>query len=581
MNTLKAQIDSLKDQPYQAIQKINGVFQFPQYDFYFIRIQGSPGANPASIAAINCSIAASEIPQSFFQSSCNRLALADFLIRRFNLAIAQFAKQNRGREGSGSFYTIELSQKMLERDSVLFSEKDIELRFIFSLPGKKSGRGQFDAEQAWIMFEQELQNIVEYSLFYKNYDKAARQLLEKYSEIQNTRQQIKNFLAEKGCCVFINNGACLPRQSGVDDKPSSKDKTTRFQSPLSLQVNIPLADNKSIQGMVIREGVTCITGGGYHGKSTLLQAIQAGVYAHIPGDGREYIVTRDDAFFVSAEAGRSIKNVDISPFIGLLPNGISTQSFTTDNASGSTSQAANIVEAVQSGSGLLLFDEDSSACNFLIRDDLIKKVLGATADPIKPLYSSLRSFWQQKGISMIFVVGGLGAFLQKADLCLLMENYQCKDITVKVRKKLGKIIEDEDTALSFFADRKLSADNFDPVYINQRLQKKIVERIKPLRNAPRQLEYGMDLINLEALPQIAESAQVLSVGYCLLKIRAAMQTHESPEEISYCLDWLYQKLEKQGLSFLQPDYPGMLSMPRKYEVTAAINRIRSLKIVEK
>ncbi len=580
MNTLKTLLNSLKGQSYQAIQKITGFFHFPQYDFHFIRIQGSPGANPASIAVINWSIADSEIPQSFFQSSWNRLALADFLIRRFNLAITQFAKQNRGREGSGSFHTIELSQKILERDSVLFSEQEIEVRFILSLPGKNSGRGQFDAEQAWIMFEQELQNIVEYSLFYKNYDKAAKQLLENYIEIQNTRQQIKSYLIKKGYCVFINNGARLPRQSGVDDLPADKDKITSFQSPSSLLLDIPLSNNKSIQGMAIKQGITCITGGGYHGKSTLLQAVLAGVYAHIPGDGREYIVTRDDAFFVCAEAGRSIKNVDISPFIGLLPNGISTRQFSTDNASGSTSQAASIVEAAQSGSALLLFDEDCSASNFLIRDELIKRVLGATADPIKPLYSTLRSIWQQQAISMIFVVGGLGAFLQKADLCLVMENYQCKDITAKVRKKLGKIIEDEKTALNFSTERKLSLDNFDPAYTNQRLQKKIAHRIKPLRNAPRQLEYGMDLINLDTLPQIAESAQVLSMGYCLLKIREAMQAHGNPQEINYWLDWLYCKLEKQGLSFLQPDYPGMLSLPRKYEVAAAINRIRSLKIVK-
>ncbi len=581
MKSLKTRLDSLAGQPYQAIQKLKGLFHFPQYDFHFIRIQGSPGANPASIAAINCSIAASEIPQSFFHSPYSRLAVADFLIRRFNQTISQFAAQNRGRDGSGSFHTIELSQKMLERDSVLFSKQGIELRFIFSLPCKNTRSGQFDAEQTWIMFDQELQRIVEYSLFYKNYDKATKRLLQKYVEIQNTRQQIKDYLAENGYCAFINNGACLPRRSGVDDKPVASNKITRFQSPPSLQIDIPLADNKQIQGMAIKYGISCITGGGYHGKSTLLQAILMGVYAHIPGDGREYVVTREDAFFVRAEQGRSIKNVDISSFIGLLPNGISTRQFSTDNASGSTSQAASIVEAVQSGSDLLLFDEDSSASNFLIRDELIKTVLGSAADPIKPLYSSVRSIWQQHAVSMIFVVGGLGAFLQKADLCLHMENYQCQDITAKVREKLGEIDEDEYFPLNFSSQRKLSPDNFDPSYTNKRLQKKIAQRIKPLRNAPRQLEYGMDLIKLEALPHIAESPQVLSVGYCLLQIRGAMREQGSEQqEINYWLNWLYKKLEKQGLAFLEPDYPGLQSLPRKYEVAAAINRIRSLKIAE-
>jgi len=570
----------LVDQPYHVIRQLQGIFHFPHYDFNFIRIQGSPGANPASIAAIKLSLLASDIPRQFFVSAQSRLAVADFLIRRFNAAITEFARQNRGREGSGSFHTIALGQKMLARDSVLLGHETIEIRFVFSLPAKGSRGGQFDTEQAWVMFAEELPRIVNYSLFYKNYDEAAKQRLTQGVAIQNTRQQINDYLIANGYCVFINNGARLPRQSGVDDQPVRADKSCCFHSPLALQVDIPLADNQTIQGMAIRQGITCITGGGYHGKSTLLQAILAGVYPHIPGDGREYVVTREDAFFVCAEEGRSIKNVDISPFIGLLPNGIATQSFSTDNASGSTSQAASIIEAMQAGSRLLLFDEDSSASNFLIRDELIKKVLAANADPIKPLYSTLRSIWKQHAVSMILVVGGVGAFLQKADTCLLMENYRCHDLTPKVRDKLGKIIED-DELINFSQRRELSPDNFDPSYSNRRLQKTQPQRIKALRNAPKQLEYGMEQINLEALPQIVEAPQLLSIGYCLLTIRDVMQAHKNePQQVQYWLDWLYQHIEDQGLDFLQPDYPGMISLPRVYEVVAAINRIRSLKILD-
>lgn len=578
---LKSLITSLADAPYQKIQALRGVFQFPQYHFQFLRIQGSPGANPASIANITIPIEASKLPKQCFMSASSRLALADFLIRRFNQGITKLAQQNRGKDGSGSFHTIELSQKMIERDSVLFSHNTIELRFIFSLPAKGSGGGVFDADQAWLMFEQELSPLIDFTFFYNHYDEATQHLLQKFLTIQQVRQEILFYMEQNDLCVFINNGAHLPRVSGINDKPNLDPEIKIFQSPKTLQVEIPLADNTAIQGLGIKEGITCITGGGYHGKSTLLQAILAGVYAHIPGDGREYIITREDAVFTRAEEGRSIRQVNISPFIGQLPNGNHTEHFSTDNASGSISQAASIIEAIESESHFLLFDEDTCATNFLYRDKLIKQILDTKNEPIKPLYSAVRPLWKENKISMIFVVGGLGSFLQKADTCLLMDNYQCKDITNKVREKLGQIIEDEDKHLTFSANRYLSTNNFNPSYTNQRLKKEIPKRIKDLRNAPKQLEYGMDLINLEAIPHIVEAPQMRSIGYCLLKIRTEMDKQENQlESINYWLQWLKKELKKEGVSCLQPDYPGTLSLPRTYEIAAAINRIRSLRIIE-
>lgn len=582
MQKLKTQIESIADQPYRNIRKLTDSYQFPGFCFKFLKVQGSPGANPASIAAIRVSISAGEIPKEFFATHCYRIALADFLIRRFNQGIKQFAQQNHGVEGSGSFYTIKLGQKMLQRDSVLFVDNDIELRFIFSLPAKGFGGGQFDADQAWCMFEKELTAIVDFALYYKNYDPESIHLLNRYLDIQHKREQIKNYLQENRLCVFINNGAILPRQSGIDDHPAVGKNIIPFQSPISCQVEIPISETEVVQGMAIKEGITCITGGGYHGKSTLLQAILAGVYAHIPGDGREYIVTREDAVFIRAEEGRSIRNVDISAFIGMLPNGINTEQFSTDNASGSTSQAAMIVEAIEAGSNLLLFDEDSCATNLMLRDELISKVLDSTQEPIKPLYNSLRSLWCQHHISIILIVGGLGSFLQKSDTCLLMDNYQCLDITAKVRDVLGEIKYEAQQAGKFSGQRFLAVDNFSPAYNNQRLNKRISKRIKSLRNAPRQLEYGMDLINLEALPQLIETPQILAIGYCLLRLRNEMEIQNSnTNTIKYWLDWLYQQLEKHGMTFLQPDYPGLLSLPRRNEVAAAINRTRSLKVLAK
>ena len=579
MDKLRSLLISIADLPFHNSQKLLGCYRFPRFTLSFIKIQGSPGANPASIASVKIARQASKIPGEFLQTAECKLALADFLLRRFRQSIDRFALQNRGKDGSGSFNTIALSQKMLNRDSVLFDGDAIELRFIISLPAQGQGGGVFDAEQAWIMLNQELTAIVDTTFFYRHYDQQTRTLLDRFVDVQRTRAEIIQFMRQHGLVAFIADDAKLPRHSGVDDRPATDESVKTFQSPASLRITIPLPDGRSITGMGLKQGITCITGGGYHGKSTLMQAILAGVYAHIPGDGREYTVTRNDAFFIRAEDGRSIRDVDISPFIGDLPNGLKTDRFSSDNASGSTSQAANIVEAIESGSRLLLFDEDTCATNFLVRDELIKQILDATQEPIKPLYSTVRSLWQKQRVSMIFVVGGLGYFLQKADTCLLMDNYRCRDITAKVRAKLGPIADEDTPIADVSKSRRLAADNFDPAYTNQRLNKTLPKRIKNLRNAPRQLEYGMDLVNLDAVAQIAEAPQVLTIGYCLLALRKQLkQAGDKPETIRFWIDWLESQISQYGLDVLKPDYPGMLSMPRKYELAAAINRIRSLRI---
>jgi predicted ABC-class ATPase len=580
VNRLQALLVSIADQPFQNIQKLRGSYHFPRFELSFIKIQGSPGANPASIASIKIALQNSKIPDEFLQTAECKLAVADFLIRRFRHGIDRFAQQNRGKEGSGSFNTITLSQKMLCRDSVLFDDEAIYLRFIISLPAKGQGGGVFDAGQALVMLNQELVAIVDATFFYQHYDEQTRTQLARFVEVQQTRAEIIRFMQQHGLIAFIGNDARLPRHSGIDDRPAIGKSVKSFESPASLQITVPLTHRRSITGMGIKEGITCITGGGYHGKSTLMQAILAGIYAHIPGDGREYVVAREDALFICAEEGRSIRNVDISPFIGDLPNGLKTGCFSSENASGSTSQAANIVEAIENGSRLLLFDEDTCATNFLVRDELIKKILDTAQEPIRPLYSTVRSLWKKHHVSMIFVVGGLGYFLQKADTCLLMDNYRCDDITAKVRDRLGPIVEEDTPIADFAVSRRLSADNFDPAYTNQRLNKILPKRIKDLRNAPRQLEYGMDIINLDAVAQIAEAPQVLAIGYCLLALRAKMHSGDKPKTLRFWIDWLEGKISKHGLAVLEPDYPGTLSMPRKYELAAAINRIRSLNIFQ-
>lgn len=135
-----------------------------------------------------------------------------------------------------------------------------------------------------------------------------------------------------------------------------------------MEISIDLPFGNSIRGMGIPEGVTLIIGGGYHGKSTLLQALEQGVYNHVKGDGREYVITRADALKLRAEDGRAVSHLDLSLFIHDLPNGKDTHCFSTEDASGSTSQAAGVLEGMEAETSCFLIDEDTSATNFLVRD---------------------------------------------------------------------------------------------------------------------------------------------------------------------------------------------------------------------
>lgn len=579
MDKLKQILLSIADQPYHRIRCLNSnTYHFPFFQFSFLHIQGSPGAHPASIAEVTVRIQDSRIPDNCFEYKESRLALAEFLIRRFKAAIPVFAQQNRGMDGSGSFHTQTMSQKMLERDCVLFSQDSIKLRFIFSLPAKS--RMLFDAEQTCLMFEQEMVPLIHFVFYYPDFDVDSRDQLAEFIQVPVIRQAIKKYMDLQGLCVFINNGAILPRQSGIDDQPLSENDVIPFQSPASLEVEIPLSGASSIKGMGIKAGITCITGGGFHGKSTLLAAMQTGVFAHIPGDGREFIVTRSDAVKITSEPGRFINSVDISAFINNLPNAQNTRTFSTNNASGSTSQAAAMIESIEVGTRFFLFDEDQCATNFLYRDNVIKKILDQRQEPIVPLYEQIEGLWQNFGISMILVIGGLGAFLGKADTCLLMDQYQCQDITAKVSGL--SMDKTESNALQMnlrLKPRQLNRFNFDPVYKNQRLKKSVNKRIKDLRESPHQLEYGMDLINLESHAAVLDKAQTYCLGHCLYAIHVYLQQQvDGSVSLFQCLEDLFQQIAEQGWDVLASDYPGMFALPRIYEVAAAINRTRSLDI---
>ena len=348
-----------------------------------------------------------------------------------------------------------------------------------------------------------------------------------------------------------------------------------FQSPKSMEITIQLRHRGSITGMGIRKGITLIAGGGYHGKSTLLQALEKGVYDHIAGDGREFVITDDTAWKLRAEDGRKIKDVDISLFINHLPNGRNTRRFSTLDASGSTSQAANIIEAIEAKSQVLLIDEDTSATNFMVRDELMQRVIQKDKEPITPFLERARDLYEKAGISTILVVGSCGSYFYIADQIIQMDNYCPVDITEKTRKLLKEYKKPDCEAEGFALPSEKRSISFESSVVRRKNYRGtgMVEEHEKLKVMGREsLMLGKEQLDLRYLEQLADREQTQTLGY-LLKY-AKEQYSGKTTDLTALMESLIRKLEKEGIGSVsgQKEIPAGMAMPRRQEIYACFNR---------
>ena len=321
--------------------------------------------------------------------------------------------------------------------------------------------------------------------------------------------------------------------------------------------------------MGIPKGITLIVGGGYHGKSTLLKALELGVYDHVKGDGREFVITDPTAMKIRAEDGRSITNTDISMFINNLPNGKNTVSFDTEDASGSTSQAANVVEAMETDSSLFLIDEDTSATNFMIRDELMQRVVLRDQEPITPFIERIRELYERYGISSIIVAGSCGSYFHPADHIIQMDQYIPKDITTAAKDAA------KDFPMVSLPEKKHPDPCFDRCFnAGNHLKKERKIKMKTLGKDA--FSINKDTVDLRYVEQIADTEQTTALGYALLY--AKLHLMDGKKDFCAVADELMQIIETKGLStILDSKYvKSNLAMPRKQEVMAAMNRYRNL-----
>jgi predicted ABC-class ATPase len=562
MNKLRQRLTEINYHGYKAYKQLVGDFQFPEFLLRIDHVQGDPFADP-SRCRLFIKAAQAEIPLSFFNTRSRTIALEDFVGRSFSLAIKEVVKGDRGDGVSGKMSIAFYGQAVLERNAVLIENGDIELRFCIGLPAVKR---TVDAQQAIIMLFEELPALVLQALSpLKTNIRKVEQHIDSVEDQQSLRAQ----LTEHNLVAFIADGSQLPRCSGIDDRPLSG--TILFEAPKSVAVELEQIHGGVIRGMGIHQGVTLIVGGGFHGKSTLLHAIERGVYDHIPNDGREKVVTVTSAVKIRAEDRRVITDVDISPFIDRLPQGKNTHHFYTQDASGSTSQAANIMEALAVETALLLIDEDTSATNFMIRDERMQALVSKDKEPITPLVHRIRDLYHDEAVSLILVMGGSGDFFGVADTVIMMDNYLVKDVTVEAKSLAHDVLPKgiEFPAIKSANKRVPQIASLNPKY--DQYQNKIQAITTQV------LRYGHSEIDVSQLEQLVDSAQLKAIGYLICRYYQ-QSSSQDPHDLDI-VSGLKQTLidvEQLGLDCLTPYIEGSLALPRLHELVATVNRMRNL-----
>ncbi len=573
-NELRSMLRSVDHKSYPAYKSLAGIYQFPHFTLSIDHVQGDPFASPSSLH-VEVGNKTAGFPPAYYEKDCSRIALQDHLTRQFASQFEDYNFKAKGSGKSGLLSITRCGQEVLERSACQITDSKIIARFHVGFPafGRTINAGELEK----ILFDF-LPRCVENSFFYQKLDKKK---VEAAVFLAEDQEAIRRILQEEKLVAFVANGAVLPRKSGVSDLPMKG--SVPFCSPAAMERTFTLPHKGKITGMAIPQGITLIVGGGYHGKSTLLEALQTGVYDHIAGDGREYVITDHTAVKLRAEDGRSIRSVDISLFINDLPNKKDTSSFSTPDASGSTSQAAGVVENMEAGSRLFLIDEDTSATNFMLRDDFMQQVISREKEPITPFLERARDLYEKEGISTILVAGSSGAFFYIADKILQMDCYRPMDITDHVKKLCLEHAAPRTQAPGF---RSPDQNRILPPYDRSRKNRggrdqsggrpgndSRHEHMKIKTFGRDSFSLDKETVDLRYVEQLADSEQTCALAYLLRY--SLEQIMDGRRTVRQVVRILTDTLDQKGWEpFCSSYIPCGLAKPRIQEIYACLNRFR-------
>ncbi|MFQ9526193.1 MAG: ABC-ATPase domain-containing protein [Eubacterium ramulus] len=561
---LKNKLESIHRKSYPAYKSLRGSYTFGDFVLSIDHVQGDPFAAPSSLH-VELPLKKAGFPEKYLEKRHTKTALEDLILRSFSKALDQYSFKAKGSGKSGLISTSRPGPEVMRRTAVEFNNIALLVRFEVGFPANGRTINAQELEKILLEF---LPQIVKTCLFYQSWEKAKIQAC---YELTENKQRIREVLEERKLVAFCANGSILPRKSGVSSQPL-KD-AIEFQSPESMEISIDLPFGNSIRGMGIPEGVTLIIGGGYHGKSTLLQALEQGVYNHVKGDGREYVITRADALKLRAEDGRAVSHLDLSLFIHDLPNGKDTHCFSTEDASGSTSQAAGVLEGMEAETSCFLIDEDTSATNFLVRDAFMQRVVSGDQEPITPFIARVRDLYEKVGISTILVAGSSGAFFHVADTIIQMDAYRPKDVKMSVEALLPEYPP---------ADLCSNAEPFTlptekRMFVMERKIKRYgrgerEERIKTKVMGTDGFSIEHNIVDLRCVEQLIDTEQTAALAAILKHIvkkgSICMEMQELVAEINTLL-------KKKGMAaFVEGALSCGYAYPRKEEIYLMLNRFR-------
>ncbi|EIW7864326.1 ABC-ATPase domain-containing protein [Vibrio parahaemolyticus] len=543
MDQLTATLKKIEKQNYRAYQQIKGQYDFTDFTLFIDHVQGDPYASASRFRATRAwSLTGLEWLKD--ESPAFQRAARDFIARSFE----QFAKQE-------NTVSIALNgQTVLDSTAVLFTEEGIELRFRVNLPAE--GRSVL-GKKANNILTFHLPKFIRRATLERELDKEA---MVKHCQVVEDQSALREQLEAHNLVAFVANGSVLPRIAGNCDLPMKE--AVEFTAPESLQVTLHAPNKGYITGLGIPKGITLIVGGGFHGKSTLLNAIERSIYDHIPGDGREYIVTDQKAMKIRAEDGRCVHHLNLSNYINHLPMGKDTADFSTQDASGSTSQAAWLQESIEAGATSLLIDEDTSATNFMIRDERMQALVAKGDEPITPLVDRIGQLRDELDISTIIVMGGSGDYLDVANTVIQMHDYQAVDVTEKAKQ----VISQHPTQRHNESEESLQT--FRPRALNRVALMNILTdgKFRVSAKGKDSLRFGKEFTDLSALEQIESADEVNAIGWLWFQLAQLPGWCNNPaKEIEEMLsgEW-HASLPKQG----------DLAKPRTLDVMAALNRMR-------
>jgi len=555
---LRSTLQRIDGVGYGAYKDIRGEWRFEDFALHVDHVQGDPFAAPSRLRiAVPTEVAA--FPRALWSNPSRKTGLEDYLVRAVDRAIVRCSKGSRGSGKSGRFSVAEYGPCVLRRTAMRVGEDGVEAVISCGLPA--AGRRVL-GKQATAMLLEELPQVVAQGLRWSSLVQD-----DVYAHVRCTEDAdaLRAQLRSRGLVGFVNRGAVLPRASGISQRPLTKGAVP-FTPPESLELTLERPNGPPVSGMGVPEGVTLVVGGGYHGKSTLLTAMAQGVYNHVPSDGREFVVTVPGAVVIRAEDGRSVSGTDISGFIGELPGGQDTARFHSENSSGSTSQAANIAEALEAGASALLVDEDTSATNFMIRDARMQQLVSKDKEPITPFVDRVRELYESLGVSTVLVMGGSGDYFGAADTVIMMHEYRPHDVTTQARR----LADDQRRAelaepMAGPRPRRVVPDSLSA---RDRRGKRVV------RADHATLRVGKERVDLTKLHQFVELNQVRAVGHILAWIA---DNASETVEIHELLERVEKRLARQGLEGFVPARYGDLAEPRRFEVAFVLNRLRSLR----